>query len=201
MTLSEVMEITGEVGNFTITVKEHPRYVDMDKCIACGECAAKCPKKVDDSYNAGTGKRKAIYVKYPQAVPLKYQIDAEHCIWLKKPGRCGACVKVCPADAINFDAVEQIHKIEVGSVILSPGTDTFDPTEAGVYGFGEYPNVITAMQLERYLSASGPTEGHLVRPSDGKPVRKMAFLQCMGSRDRNLCGNEYCSSVDRKSVG
>jgi len=195
MTLSEVMEITGEVGNFTITVKEHPRYVDMDKCIACGECAAKCPKKVDDSYNAGTGKRKAIYVKYPQAVPLKYQIDAEHCIWLKKPGRCGACVKVCPADAINFDAVEQIHKIEVGSVILSPGTDTFDPTEAGVYGFGEYPNVITAMQLERYLSASGPTEGHLVRPSDGKPVRKMAFLQCVGSRDRNLCGNEYCSSV------
>ncbi len=189
------MNVTGEVGNFTITVKEHPRYVDMSKCIACGECAVKCPKKVNDSYNAGTGKRKAIYVKYPQAVPLKYQIDADNCIWLKKPGRCGACVKACPADAINFDAVEHIHEIEVGSVILSPGTSFFDPSDSGVYGYGEYPNVVTAMQLERYLSASGPTEGHLVRPSDGKPVRKMAFLQCVGSRDRNLCGNEYCSSV------
>lgn len=195
MTLSEVMEITGEVGNFKIKIKEHPRYVDMDKCIACGECATKCPKKVTDSYNAGTGKRKAIYVKYPQAVPLKYQIDAENCIWLKKPGRCGACAKVCPADAIDFDAVEKIHEIDAGSVILSPGTGTFDPSDTGVYGYGEYPNVITAMQLERYLSASGPTEGHLVRPSDGKPVRKVAFLQCVGSRDKNLCGNEYCSSV------
>ena len=195
ITLSEVMEITGKVGNFKIRVKEHPRYVDMNKCIACGECAAKCPKKVADSYNAGTGKRKAIYVKYPQAVPLKYQIDAESCIWLKKPGKCGACVKACPADAIDFDAVEQIHEIEAGSVILSPGTGFFDPSDTGVYGYGEYPNVITAMQLERYLSASGPTEGHLVRPSDGKPVRKMAFLQCVGSRDKNLCGNEYCSSV------
>ncbi len=195
MTLSEVMEITGEVGNFKVTVKEHPRYVDMDKCIACGECAAKCPKKVDDSYNAGTGKRKAIYVKYPQAVPLKYQIDAQSCIWLKKPGRCGACIKACPADAINFDAVEKTHEIEAGSVILSPGTSFFDPSGTEVYGYGEYPNVITAMQLERYLSASGPTEGHLVRPSDGKPVRKIAFLQCVGSRDKNLCGNEYCSSV------
>ncbi len=195
MTLSEVMQITGEAGNFTIRVKEHPRYVDMDKCIACGECAAKCPTKVDDNYNAGIGKRKAIYVKYPQAVPLKYQIDAENCIWLNKPGKCGTCVKTCPADAIDFDAVEKIHEVNAGSVILSPGTGFFDPSDTGVYGYGEYPNVITAMQLERYLSASGPTEGHLVRPSDGKPVRKIAFLQCVGSRDKNLCGNEYCSSV------
>ncbi|BCO09442.1 hypothetical protein GF1_18180 [Desulfolithobacter dissulfuricans] len=195
MTLCEVTEITGRAGNFKVTLKEHPRYVDMDKCIACGECASKCPKKVDDEYNAGTGKRKAIYVKYAQAVPLKYQIDPEACIWLNKPGRCGACAKVCPAGAINFDDTEKIHEIDVGSVILAPGFECFDPSGTEVFGYGQYPNVITSMQLERYLSASGPTEGHLVRPSDGKPVRKMAFLQCVGSRDENLCGNGYCSSV------
>ncbi len=195
MTLCEVTEITGRAGNFKVTLKEHPRYVDMDKCIACGECAAKCPKKVDDEYNAGTGKRKAVYVKYAQAVPLKYQIDPEACIWINKPGRCGACAKVCPAGAINFDDTEKIHEIDVGSVILAPGFECFDPSGTEVFGYGEYPNVITSMQLERYLSASGPTEGHLVRPSDGKPVRKMAFLQCVGSRDENLCGNGYCSSV------
>ncbi|HID70338.1 MAG TPA: CoB--CoM heterodisulfide reductase iron-sulfur subunit A family protein [Desulfobacterales bacterium] len=195
MTLSEVTKVTGEVGDFKVTVKEHPRYVDMDKCIACGECAAKCPKKVDDEYNAETGKRKAVYVKYAQAVPLKYQIDANACIWLNKPGKCGACAKVCPADAINFDDTEKNHEIEVGSVILAPGFEAFDPTGTEVFGYGNYPNVITSMQLERYLSASGPTEGHLLRLSDGKPVRKMAFLQCVGSRDENLCGNGYCSSV------
>ncbi len=195
MTLCEVTEITGRAGNFKVTLKEHPRYVDMGKCIACGECASKCPKKVDDEYNAGTGKRKAIYVKYAQAVPLKYQIDPEACLWLNKPGRCGACAKVCPAGAINFDDTEKIHEIDVGSVILAPGFECFDPSGTEVFGYGQYPNVITSMQLERYLSASGPTEGHLVRPSDGKPVRKMAFLQCVGSRDENLCGNGYCSSV------
>jgi heterodisulfide reductase subunit A len=195
MTLSEVTNVTGSAGDFTVTVKEHPRYVDMDKCIACGECASKCPKKVDDEYNAGTGKRKAVYVKYAQAVPLKYQIDADACIWLNKPGRCGACAKVCPAGAINFDDTEKIHNINVGAVVLAPGFECFDPTGTEVFGYGDYPNVITSMQLERYLSASGPTEGHLVRPSDGKPVRKVAFLQCVGSRDENLCGNGYCSSV------
>ncbi len=195
MTLCEVTNVTGAAGDFTVTVKEHPRYVDVDKCIACGECAAKCPKKVDDEYNAQTGKRKAIYVKYAQAVPLKYQIDPDACIWLNKPGRCGACAKACPAGAINFDDTEKVHELEVGSVILAPGFECFDPSGIEPYGYGMYPNVITSMQLERYLSASGPTEGHLVRPSDGKPVRKMAFLQCVGSRDEHLCGNGYCSSV------
>lgn len=195
MTLSEVMDVEGSEGNFSVTIKESPRYVDMDKCIACGECAAKCPKKVTDEYNAGTGKRKAIYVKYSQAVPLKYQIDPENCIYLNKPGRCGACAKVCPADAINFEDQEKIHEIQVGSIIMAPGFQTFDPQKAGIWGYGKYPNVVTTMQLERYCSATGPTEGHLLRPSDGKPARKVAFLQCIGSRDENKCGNGYCSSV------
>jgi heterodisulfide reductase subunit A len=195
MTLSEVTNIAGTAGNFQVTVKEAPRYVDVDKCIACGACTEKCPKKVDSEYNAGTGKRKAIYVKYAQAVPLKYQIDPEACIWLKKPGACGFCQTVCDAGAINFNDTEKIHEINVGAVVLAPGFEAFDPKEAKVWGYGVQPNVITAMQLERYLSASGPSEGHLVRPSDHKAVNKVAFLQCVGSRDENLCGNGYCSSV------
>ncbi|PHR25211.1 MAG: heterodisulfide reductase [Desulfotalea sp.] len=195
MTLSEVVKVDGNAGDFNVTVKESPRYVDMDKCIACGACTDKCPKKVDSEYDAATGKRKAIYVKYAQAVPLKYQIDPNACIRLKKPGACGLCEKACDAGAINFNDTEKMHEINVGAVILAPGFEAYDPTDAGVWGYGTNKNVITAMQLERYLSASGPTEGHLVRPSDGKPVRKLAFLQCIGSRDENLCGNGYCSSV------
>lgn len=195
MTLSEVVKVDGNAGDFNVTVKESPRYVDMDKCIACGACTDKCPKKVDSEYDAATGKRKAIYVKYAQAVPLKYQIDPNACIRLKKPGACGLCEKACDAGAINFNDTEKMHEINVGAVILAPGFEAYDPTDAGVWGYGTNKNVITAMQLERYLSASGPTEGHLVRPSDGKPVRKIAFLQCIGSRDENLCGNGYCSSV------
>ncbi len=195
MTLSEITGIAGSAGDFTVTVKEAPRYVDMAKCIACGACTEKCPKKVDSEYNAGTGKRKAIYVKYAQAVPLKYQIDHINCLRLQKPGACGFCEKVCDAGAINFDDTEKIHQINVGAVVLAPGFEAYDPKEAKVWGYGTLPNVITSLQLERYLSASGPTEGHLVRPSDGKPVNKVAFLQCVGSRDENLCGNGYCSSV------
>ena len=195
MTLSEVTKIDGIAGNFSVTVKESPRYVDMEKCIACGACTEKCPKKVDSEYDAGTGKRKSIYVKYAQAVPLKYQIDPDSCIRLQKPGACGFCEKVCDAGAINFNDQEKTHQINVGAVVLAPGFEAFDPTDAGVWGYGVFKNVITSLQLERYLSASGPTEGHLIRPSDGKPVNKVAFLQCVGSRDENLCGNGYCSSV------
>ena len=195
MTLSEVAAISGEAGNFEVTVKEHPRYVDMEKCIACGECAAKCPKKVDSEYDAATGKRKAIYVKYAQAVPLKYQIDADSCIRFKKAGACGFCEKVCPADAINFDDTEKMHNLNVGAIVMAPGFEPFDPATAAVWGYGRYPNVITSLQFERYMSASGPTEGHLIRPSDNKEITKVAFLQCVGSRDENKCGNGYCSSV------
>ena len=195
MTLSEVTGISGTAGDFQVMVKEHPRYVDMDKCIACGECAAKCPKKVDSEYEAGTGKRKAIFVKYAQAVPLKYQIDADNCIRLNKPGACGFCEKICPAGAINFDDTEKMHEINVGAVVLAPGFEAYDPGKSNVWGYGHYPNVITALQFERYMSASGPTEGHLIRPSDGKEITKVAFLQCVGSRDENKCGNGYCSSV------
>ncbi|KMY69252.1 heterodisulfide reductase [Desulfocarbo indianensis] len=192
--MTEVREVSGQAGDFTVRLLEHPRYVDMDKCIACGECARKCPKKVDDEYNQGLGKRKAIYVKYPQAVPLKYQIDPENCIYLKNR-KCGACVQACPAGAIDFNQKPREKTVRVGSMILTPGLKPFDPAGIRTWGYDVFPNVITSLELERYLSVSGPTEGRLARPSDGRPVKRMAFLQCVGSRDLNKAGHGYCSGV------
>ncbi len=166
----------------------------MEKCIACGECAAKCPKKVTDTFNAGLEKRKAIYVDYPQAVPLKYAIDADNCIYLKN-GKCGFCKKVCPADAIDFDQKEEKISLQVGSVIVAPGFSAFDPSDFDTYQYSHYPNVITSLEMERILSATGPFQGHLVRPSDHREPKKIAWLQCIGSRDINKCGHSYCSSV------
>lgn len=186
--------VEGELGNFTVTLHQRPRYIDTNKCIACGECARKCPKEVKDEYNEGISERRAVYVKYPQAVPLKYQIDPEHCIKIQKD-KCGACAKVCPAGAINFEDKEKELTIEVGSIILAPGFKAFDPRGIRTWGYGMFPNVVTALQFERYLSMSGPTEGHLIRPSDGRDVKKIAFLQCVGSRDVNKTSHGYCSNV------
>jgi heterodisulfide reductase subunit A len=166
----------------------------MERCIACGECAVKCPKKVIDKYNVGIGQRKAIFVRYPQGVPLKYRIDDENCLKLLK-GKCGICEKVCPSGAILFDDREKQIQVETGSIILAPGFKVFDPTGIGTWGYGTFPNVITALELERYLSASGPTEGHLRRPSGQDEAQKIAFLQCVGSRDVNKAGHSYCSTV------
>lgn len=167
----------------------------MDKCIACGECAVKCPKKVTDDFNAGLEKRKAIYVDYAQAVPLKYAIDYDNCIYFQKNGKCGFCKKVCPADAVDFDQKEEKLKISVGSVVMAPGFSAFDPKEFDNYNYTQYDNVITSLEMERILSATGPFQGHLVRPSDKKEPKKIAWLQCIGSRDNNRCDNGYCSSV------
>lgn len=166
----------------------------MEKCIACGECAAKCPRKVADEYNEGISKRKAAYIPYPQGVPQKYAIDKDNCIFFEK-GKCRACEKFCPTGAIKFDDKEETITLNVGSVVLAPGSATFDPRGIRTWGYGFYPNVITSMEMERLLSASGPTEGHLVRPSDHKEVSRIAFLQCVGSRDLNKASNGYCSSV------
>lgn len=195
MTLSTVIDVRGKAGDFTVRVLEHPRFVDPSKCIACGQCSARCPKSVDDSFNFFIAKRKAIYIKYPQAVPLKYQIDPQACIHLNKAGKCGICAEICPPQAIRFDDCEREHELRVGAVIMALGFQTYDPTSAKVWGYGVYPNVITSIQFERYLSPNGPTEGKLTRPSDHKPVKRIAFLQCVGSRDKNRCNNEYCSTV------
>ena len=166
----------------------------MDKCIACGVCAEKCPKKVDDEFNMGISKRRAAYIKYGQAVPLKYAIDPEHCIYLTR-GKCRACEKFCPTGAINFDDKEEHVKIDVGSVILAPGFKPFDSKVYDVYGYGQIEDVVTSLDYERLLSASGPNMGHLIRPSDHQEPKKIAWLQCVGSRNHNKCDNTYCSSV------
>ena len=168
--------------------------MDVVKCIGCGTCAEKCPKKVDDAYNEGLDKRKAIYVPYAQAVPLKYAIDRDHCIYFQK-GKCKACEKFCPTDAINFEDTEKTRTLKVGSIILAPGFQAFNPLKFEKYRYANHPNVVTSLELERILSASGPTMGHLVRPSDGKEPKKIAWLQCVGSRDINQCDHGFCSAV------
>lgn len=200
MTLTEIEDISGEEGNFTVKLRKHPRYVDMDKCVGCGICAAKCPKKVPDEYNERLTNRKAIYVPYSQAVPLKYTIDRDACLYFKsidagKKGKCGACEKFCENDAINFDDKEEIIDVKTGAVILTPGFSAFDPSKYDFYQYPKFKNVLTSMDFERILGATGPTEGHLVRLSDHKEPEKIAWLQCVGSRDVQHCDNAYCSAV------
>ncbi|RJR48109.1 MAG: CoB--CoM heterodisulfide reductase iron-sulfur subunit A family protein [Desulfobacteraceae bacterium] len=166
----------------------------MDKCIGCGTCAEKCPKKVDDTFNQGLIKRKAVYVEYAQAVPLKYAIDAKECIYLQK-GKCKACEKLCPSKAIDFEDKEEMRTIRTGAIILAPGFQPYDPARYVSYKYAKYPNVVTSMEFERILSATGPFQGHLVRPSDHKEPKKIAWLQCIGSRDVHHCDHAYCSSV------
>ena len=194
LTLSEIEAVTGEQGNFTVKIRKNPRFIDEDKCIACGLCAEKCPKKVEDEYNTGLSKRKAAYIKYGQTVPLKYAIDPVNCIYQTK-GKCGVCTKVCPTGAINHDMTVEHVELNVGSVILSPGFKPFSPAGIDYYGYDEIPDVVTSLEYERMLSASGPFTGHLKKLSDGKDPEKIAWIQCVGSRNTNCAANGYCSSV------
>jgi heterodisulfide reductase subunit A len=189
-----VKSISGEEGNFEVKVVQYPRYVDSEKCIACGLCAEKCPTKVDNEYDAGLGKRKSIHVKYAQAVPLKYVIDPMHCIFLTK-GRCKVCEKLCPAKAVNFEDKEKELTIQTGAIIISPGCEVFDPKAYDVYGYQRSPNIVTSLEFERMLSASGPLGGHLIRSSDKKEPKKIAWIQCVGSRDLHEGAKAFCSAV------
>ena len=196
LTLSEVVDVAGQEGDFTVTVKKRPRYIDMDKCIACGICAEKCPKLVKDEYNQGLSKRKAAYIQYGQTIPLKYAIDPDTCIFiLKGKGKCLACEKFCPTGAINFNDKEEMRTLNVGAMILAPGHASFDPSGFDFYGYKKIPDVITGLEYERMLSPGGPLHGHLEKPSDGKTPQNIAWIQCVGSRNTNKCDNGYCSSV------
>lgn len=194
LTLTEVQKVEGEEGNFTVHLKQAARYIDPEKCIACGECSRKCPKKVINPFNAGLDTRKAVHILYDQTVPLKYAIDEENCIYLQK-GKCGNCAKVCPADAVNFEDKPREFSVQVGSVVLAPGIRTFDPSAFDSYAYSRIPDVITSIEYERLLSASGPCQGHVQRPSDNTEPKRIAWLQCVGSRGNNKCDNDYCSNV------
>jgi heterodisulfide reductase subunit A len=165
----------------------------MEKCIACGLCAEKCPKKVANEYDAGLAKRKSAYVKYAQAVPLKYAID-NNCIFLNK-GKCKACEKFCPTGAVNFEDREKEIALNVGAVIIAPGCSVYDPGVYDIYGYKTSPNIVTSLEFERILAATGPTGGHVVRPSDDKEPEKIAWIQCVGSRDLHPGSQPYCSGV------
>ncbi|MDD2902785.1 MAG: CoB--CoM heterodisulfide reductase iron-sulfur subunit A family protein [Syntrophales bacterium] len=191
---AEVQSISGEPGNFKVQVAQPARYIDLEKCIGCGLCAEKCPQKVPDEFNQGLAMRKSAYVLYPQAVPQKYAIEKETCIYFRKGGKCKACEKFCPADAVDFEQKDQVRELEVGAVIMTPGFQTFDPAKYSSYHYAQFPNVVTSLEFERILSASGPFAGHLVRPSkDRKEPKKIAWLQCVGSRDVKT--HSYCSAV------
>jgi len=193
ITNAELESITGEAPNFEATILKKPRYVKEEKCTGCGICMTKCPVKIPDEYNKGLSKTKCIHIPFPQAVPAIPIIDIENCIYHQK-GKCRNCEKFCEMKAIDFNQKEEIIKIDVGSVILALGSEEFDATLKDEYGYKTFPNVMTSIEFERILSASGPTQGHILRPSDGKEPKSIAFIQCVGSRDMQL-GNEYCSAI------
>jgi len=193
LTQSDIEKISGEAGNFTVSVIKRPRYVDEEKCSGCGLCSEKCPTRVPSEFDRGLKPRKAIYMPFPQAVPNKPTIDTEHCLYFTK-GKCQLCKKTCQADAINYEQKTEHLTIHVGAIILASGYELFDAHSKPGYGYGQFQNVITSIEFERILSASGPFEGHLERLSDHKEPRKIAFIQCVGSRDTS-CKIEYCSSV------
>ncbi|MCX6648081.1 MAG: FAD-dependent oxidoreductase, partial [Candidatus Bathyarchaeota archaeon] len=188
LTYSEVTSLEGEEGSFTATIFKKARRVDPAKCKGCGDCAAKCPASAIDTYNADLNDRKAVYIRFSQAVPLTYAIDRDKCLG------CGICSEVCKADAIKYDDVDEELKLNVGSVILAPGFEAFDPSKLSELGYGRYPNVVSSVEFERILSATGPYRGVVLRPSDGDMPKRVAFLQCVGSRDARV-GNPYCSGV------
>ncbi len=188
---SEVQEVNGKAGNFNVKVLKKAKYVNWDVCTGCGACSEKCPmKKIPNEFEEGMGNRQAIYIPFPQAVPRKAVIDSNKCLYLTKDA-CKLCEKECEAGAINWEDKDEIIEFNIASIIVATGFDQLDPSVLDRYHFGEYPNVITAMQYERLLSASGPTEGELLRPSDGKHAHDIAFISCVGSRNEDLCA--YCS--------
>ena len=193
LTDSEVDAVRGEAGDFTVDVVQQPRYVDSDKCTGCGLCAEYCPVGITDDYHAGLSTVKCIHLPFPQAVPAVSVVDPAQCLFLQRT-ECQICVPTCNVRAIDFHQQPKKHEIQVGSIILAPGYDVFDPTEQSQYGYDRYRNVVTSLEYERLLSASGPGGGVLRRPSDGAAPLKIAWIQCVGSRDA-AAGNPYCSSV------
>ena len=187
-TLSEVEKISGQPGNFEITIKQQPRYVN-DRCTACDACVAVCPVDRSDTFNFGMDTTKAIYLPHSMAFPMKYVIDDSDC----ELNACAKCVEVCPYDAIDLDMQPKSFNLKVGAVITATGWKPYDATRIDNLGFGRCADVITNMMMERLAAPNGPTKGKIVRPSDGKPVNSVAFVQCAGQRDEAHLG--YCSGI------
>jgi heterodisulfide reductase subunit A len=193
MTYSEVQEISGYVGNFKVKILKKPTYVDPDKCTLCDECTKVCPVVMSNEFDLGLTGRKAIYIPFPQAVPATYTLDIKGCPGLL-PIACGKCADVCEPQAIDYDMKPEIVEEEVGTIIVATGYDLYEKEMLSEYGHGKYPDVLDGLQFERLLSASGPTQGKILRPSDHKEPKEVVFIQCAGSRDPELhCA--YCSKI------
>ena len=188
MTGAELVGLSGAPGDFTAEVRELPRYVDQDRCTACGLCAEVCPIELGDEFNEALGHRKAIFRPHPQSHPSAYTIDPSACT------RCGKCVDACPEGCIDLDMAEQTVQLHVGAVILCPGFEPFHPSDAHHLGYGLHPDVVTSIEFERLISASGPTGGQLRRPSNGQVPQRIAWVQCVGSREP-AARRGYCSTV------
>jgi len=191
LTYSEVESVEGFVGNFKVKVRRKARFVDEEKCTGCGLCAEACrlSGKIPDEFNAGMKKRSAIYIPFPQAVPSVYVIDADNCLMLTK-GKCGKrprCVEVCPTNAIDFSQKDEIIEFSVGTIIVATGFDVYKPHD---YGYGKFKEVITSLELERLMNASGPTGGKII--VNGREPKRVVFISCVGSRSEE---RPYCSRI------
>jgi heterodisulfide reductase subunit A len=190
---SEVEEVNGYIGNFTVRVRKKARYIEEELCTGCGVCEEKCPKQViDEVFESGLGYRKAVYRPFPQAVPKYPVIDYDNCIFFER-GKCRACEKFCPTGAINFEQEDTILELEIGNIVLATGYDLFDARRIPQYGYGRFPNVFTSLEFERMTNAAGPTEGKVVMRDGVTQPKSVAIVHCVGSRDQNY--NEYCSKV------
>jgi heterodisulfide reductase subunit A len=193
LTYSEVEKVEGDAGDFTVTVVRKPRYVDETKCTGCTVCVEYCPVTYPDQFNQGISNNKAIHIYFAQAIPLVTYID-ESCLYLKE-GKCRICEAACKTHAINFDQKPEMVEIKVGAIILSPGIEPFDARVREEYHYGDFVNVVNALDYERLLCATGPYEGEILRASDKKHPHNIAWIHCVGSRQVTEGGNSYCSAV------
>ena len=192
LTYSEVEEVSGYIGNFDVRIRKRARSVREDVCTGCGLCQEKCPTKVlDTAFEAGMGKRKAIYQPFAQAIPNVPLIDREHCLFFTK-GRCKLCEKVCPTGAIDYEQEDQLLDVQVGAIIVATGFAPWNPVQLSQYSYGRSPNILTGLQFERLTSATGPTGGEILT-AEGKEPEQVAIIHCVGSRDERA--HAYCSRI------
>jgi heterodisulfide reductase subunit A len=193
LTMSEVVDVKGHVGNFDVKILKKARYVDEKECTACGECVDVCPVVRPDEFNLGLSSRRAIFTPFPQAVPSAYVVNINECLG-HNPIVCGKCIDACDKGCINFHMSDEEIVERVGSIIVATGMEVYDPTELDEYGYARFENVLTSLEFERLINAGGPTKGEVIRPTDRKRPRSIGFIQCVGSRSARK-GSNYCSNV------
>ena len=191
ITYSEIKNIDGNIGNYKVKIRKKPRYINLDKCTGCGDCVDACRLKdrISNEFDMGLGKRSAVYIPFPQAIPMKCTIDGKNCLMIKH-GKCGKsplCVEACEANAIDFSQKEEVLEIEVGAIVVATGYDLLDPSKVYEYGYSQYKDVITSMEMERLISSSGPKSGEILCPSNNKIPKSITFILCVGSRDETSC--------------